>query len=141
MSMDGSREAERVLARWRRLLVVGCSGTRGKDAHEIPWFMSQLGYDVVPVNPNRERVFGRVSWPSLAEVPPALAGPQACVVVFRPSPEAPRVAREAAAAGAGALWLQSGIAHPEARRVAADAGMAYVEDACLKVVAQRTKRL
>jgi predicted CoA-binding protein len=44
------------------------------------------------------------------------------------------VAREAIAAGAGALWLQSGIVSAEARALAEDAGLDYVEDACAKVV-------
>ncbi|MDX6486450.1 MAG: uncharacterized protein QOF43_1603, partial [Gaiellaceae bacterium] len=39
-----------------------------------------------------------------------------------------------AAAGAPALWLQLGIVSPEARRIAVEAGMDYVEDACTAVV-------
>jgi predicted CoA-binding protein len=45
----------------------------------------------------------------------------------------PDVARAAVAAGAGALWLQLGIANPEARAIAEAAGLRYVEDRCLKV--------
>jgi hypothetical protein len=37
------------------------------------------------------------------------------------------------AAGAGVLWLQLGISNPEARAVAEEAGLRYVEDRCLKV--------
>jgi predicted CoA-binding protein len=43
------------------------------------------------------------------------------------------VARAAVAAGARALWLQLGIRSDEARAIAEDAGLAYVEDRCLKV--------
>lgn len=50
--------------------------------------------------------------------------------VFRPADEAPRVAKEAAEIGAPALWLQLGIRSDEARRIAEEAGMDYVEDRC-----------
>jgi predicted CoA-binding protein len=47
------------------------------------------------------------------------------------------VAREAAVAGAGALWLQLGLVSPEARAVAEEHGMDYVEDACTAIVHRR----
>lgn len=40
------------------------------------------------------------------------------------------------AAGATALWLQLGIASAEAREIAENAGLLYVEDRCL-VIEQR----
>jgi predicted CoA-binding protein len=55
------------------------------------------------------------------------------VDVFRRAEHTPQVAREAVAAGARALWLQLGIRSDEARAVAAEAGLGYVEDRCLKV--------
>jgi hypothetical protein len=58
------------------------------------------------------------------------------VDVFRPSEKTPDVARQAVAAGASALWLQLGIASDEARRIATDAGLLYVEDRCL-IIEQR----
>jgi predicted CoA-binding protein len=46
----------------------------------------------------------------------------------------PEHAREAVAVGAKALWLQVGIRSEEACRIAQEAGLDYVEDACTKVV-------
>lgn len=56
--------------------------------------------------------------------------------VFRPSGQAPDIARQAVAAGATALWLQLGIASAEARAIATRAGLRYVEDRCL-IIEQR----
>lgn len=47
------------------------------------------------------------------------------------------MAREAAAIGAGALWPQLGIRSAEARRIAEEARMNYVEDACTAIVHRR----
>ena len=58
------------------------------------------------------------------------------VNVFRPAAEAAGIAQEAAAIGAGALWLQLGIRSAEAARIAAAAGMDYVEDRCIAVDAR-----
>ena len=55
------------------------------------------------------------------------------VDVFRRPEHTPDVARAAVAAGVGALWLQLGISNPEARTIAEEAGLRYVEDRCLKV--------
>ena len=56
------------------------------------------------------------------------------VDVFRRAEFCPDVAEQAAAAGAKALWLQLGIVSPEARAIAARAGMEYVENACTAVI-------
>jgi uncharacterized protein len=56
--------------------------------------------------------------------------------VFRPSAETADIARQAVAAGATALWLQLGIASAEARSIAEDAGLLYVENRCL-IIEQR----
>jgi predicted CoA-binding protein len=66
---------------------------------------------------------------SLAEVPE----PIDIVDVFRRPEHTPDVARDAVAAGARVLWLQLGIRSDEARAVAEEAGLTYVEDRCVKV--------
>jgi uncharacterized protein len=66
---------------------------------------------------------------SLEDVPE----PIDIVDVFRRPEHTPEVARQAVAVGARALWLQLGIANPEARAIAEEGGLAYVEDHCLKV--------
>ena len=118
-----------VLRASKRIAVVGCSATPGKDAHEIPRYMLDHGYDIVPVNPSAPEIFGRKAYKTLAEVP----GPIDIVDVFRPAAEAPEVTRQAIAAGAKAVWLQLGIQSPEAAALAERAGIRFVEDRCLKV--------
>lgn len=110
------------------IAVVGCSATPGKEAHDIPRALVPH-YDVYPVNPSATEIFGKRVYRSLAELP----GPVDIVNVFRPSAEAPQVAQAAVDAGARALWLQTGIANPEARRIAEEAGLAYVENTCIRV--------
>ncbi len=108
---------------------LGASRDAGKAAHQIPLRMQQMGWRIIPVNPYVDELFGEKAYPTLADVPEPLG----LVDVFRPSADAPDVARQAVAAGATALWLQLGIVSHEARGIAAAAGIDYVENRCLAV--------
>jgi predicted CoA-binding protein len=120
-----------ILARSRSIAVVGASRTPGKAGHDIPAELQRFGFRIIPVNPNAAgtTLFGEPVRASLLEIDE----PVDLVDVFRPAADAPGIARQAAAIGARALWLQSGILSAEARRIAAEAGMAYVEDRCTGV--------
>lgn len=121
-----------LLQRARSIAVVGCSTTPGKDAHEVPLFIHQAGYEVFPINPSAREVFGRQAYPSVEAAPK----PIDIVNVFRPAAEAPGIVRQAIAAGARAVWLQTGIQSDEAKQLAEEAGLAYVENACIRAVAR-----
>lgn len=112
--------------------VVGCSTNPAKAAHRIPAWLQGMGYDIRPVHPSADEVLGVPAVPRLADlgVTPDL------VVVFRPSPEAPGVTRQAVEVGAKSVWLQLGIRSAEAAEIAADAGIAFVEDRCSGVDAR-----
>ena len=114
----------------RTIAVVGASDDPSKAAHAIPRLLVEAGYDVIPVNPNRDEVFGLPAYPRLADVPRHVD----LVNVFRPAAFAPGIARESVAIGADAFWLQLDLRSPEARAICEDAGLAYVEDECLGVV-------
>ncbi len=118
----------------RRIAVVGCSTTEGKAAHDIPAYMQRAGYEIYPVNPYADEVLGREAADSLADVEATVD----LVDVFRPSDEAPGVVDEAIArhedrGDVQAVWLQLGIESDEAAERAADAGLRFVQDRCLKV--------
>ena len=118
-----------VLEQAQTVAVVGASSDPEKPAHYVSAFLKQRGFRVIPVNPTLDSLLGEPAYASLQEVP----GPIDVVDVFRPASEAPDIARQAAAVGARALWLQQGIRSPEARQIAEDSGMAYVEDRCMRL--------
>jgi hypothetical protein len=124
----------RELLRLRHVAVVGCSSTPGKDAHEIPAYLRRHGYDVIPVNPYADEIFGRRAYDALADV----EGTVDLVDVFRPSEEVSDivdrvVARREARGDVQAVWTQLGIRDDEAAARAEDAGLRVVQDRCMKV--------
>jgi predicted CoA-binding protein len=112
------------------IALVGASPRPGRPSHGVLRYLLEAGYRVIPVNPACDTVLGLECLPSLA----AIHEPIDLVDVFRREEHAPGLAREAAAVGARAFWLQLGLRSPEARRVALESGMDYVEDLCTAVV-------
>ena len=121
------RTAQQILADSAVIAVVGASRDPGKAAHRVPAQMQRYGWRIIPVNPTVDELFGERAYASLADIP----HPVDLVDVFRPARDAVEVVRQAAAIGAPAVWLQLGIVSAEARRIAGEAGMEYVEDRCL----------
>ena len=113
------------------IAVVGLSANPDRPSNQVAWYLHHQGYRLFGVNPRcpEPEVFGVPMYPSLDQVPE----PIDLVDVFRRPEHTPGVARDAVAVGARALWLQLGIRSDEARAVATEAGLRYVEDACLKV--------
>ena len=112
------------------IAVVGCSSTPGKAAHDVPKFMRQRGYDIVPVNPYADEIFGKDVYDSLAAVEETVE----LVDVFRPSEEVAGIVDEALGReDVEAVWTQLGIRDPAAGERVEAAGKRYVEDRCLKV--------
>ena len=128
------RSAQQILADSAVIAVVGASRDPGKAAHRVPLEMQRHGWRIIPVNPTADEIVGENVYRSLTDIPEQVG----LVDVFRPGPECADVARAAVEAGATALWLQLGIRSEEARKIAEDAGLLYVEDRCLIIEQRRT---
>ena len=125
------RTPEQILAGAKTIALVGASPKPWRPSNGVMGYLLEQGYRVVPVRPRDcDEVHGIPCVASLAEIDE----PIDLVDVFRLAEFCAQVARDAVAAGAKALWLQSGLVSPEARRVAEAAGLDYVEDACTAVV-------
>ena len=117
-----------------RVAVVGCSTSPGKAAHDIPKYLLDQGYDVVPVNPFADEIFGREAYDSLADVP----GEIDIVDVFRPSEEVAGIVDAVLERDdVKVVWLQLGIHDDEAVERAEAAGLRVVQDRCMKPTHRR----
>jgi len=126
---ETSALTRRILEEMSTFAVVGLSSDPTKAAHSVPAAMQAYGWRVIPVNPHADRLLGEQVYRHLADIPE----PVDVVNVFRPSAEAADITRQAVEIGAKAVWLQLGIVSAEARRIAAEAGLLFVEDRCTAV--------
>ncbi|HEY8839279.1 MAG TPA: CoA-binding protein [Candidatus Dormibacteraeota bacterium] len=125
------RPSPEVLARAKTIAVVGASRDPRKAGGSVPEGLQRRGFRIIPINPFANELFGERVYRTLADVPEKVD----LVDVFRPAADAPEIARQAVAIGAKALWLQEDIRSDEARRIAEEAGLDYIEDECTAVVA------
>jgi predicted CoA-binding protein len=118
-----------LLTEARTIAMVGASSNPDKPSHGIMKKMLAAGYHVIPVNPRETEVLGQKAFASLRDIPEKVD----IVDVFRRPEDTPPIADEAAAIGAKAIWLQSGISNEETARRAEAAGLLAVMDACIGV--------
>ena len=116
------------------IVVVGCSTTPGKAAHDVPAYLQNQGYRVIPVNPFADEILGEPAYDAVGDVEETID----LVDVFRPSEEVPEIVdavreRHGERGDAGAVWLQLGIGRDEAAAAAEADGIDVVQDRCLKV--------
>lgn len=125
------RTPEQILRDATTIAMIGASPNPNRPSHDVMRYLLAQGYRVIPVRPlDCEEVHGVPCVSSLAEI----EEPIDLVDVFRREDAAPQHAREAVEAGAKAFWLQLDLRSPEARRIAAEGGMDYVEDECTAIV-------
>lgn len=124
-----------ILRATKTIAVVGASANPARDSHRVMRYMQANGYRVLPINPTEagREILGESVWSSLAEAP----SPFEMVNVFRRRDAIPGVVDEvvhhAVDKGIRYLWLQIGLAHPEAAARARAAELEVVMDRCLKI--------
>lgn len=129
MPVESDEELREILG-LRNVAVVGCSSTPGKAAHDVPRYLDEHGYDVIPVNPYADEIFDRPSADSLEEVDADLD----MVCVFRPSEEVSGIVDEALERDdVRVVWTQLGIVDEDAAERAEAEGRTVVQDRCMKV--------
>jgi len=121
-----------ILEKTRTIAVYGMSKDSAKTAYWVPEYLAKKGYDIIPVNPTAEVILKRKSYPDLKSVPKRID----VVQVFRRSEEALEPVREAVArrkerGDVDVVWLQQGIRNEEARRLAEENGILFVQDRCM----------
>ena len=127
--MDDSDKLRRILRTSKTIAVVGLSAQWHRPSFFAARYMQEHGYRVIPVNPGYDSIMGEKSYKRLSEIPEKVD----IVDCFRKSSEIPAIADEAIAIGAKVLWMQLGVENAEARRKAEAAGLAVVENHCVKI--------
>ena len=130
-SRASDQEASAVdrMLRGKRVAIVGASDDPMRPSNGIAGYLLSNGFDIVPVNPNHDEVLGRKCFARLADIP----GQVDIVNVFRRPLACADVVRDAIAIGAKGVWLQSGIRNDQAKRLADEAGIDFVQDRCIMV--------
>ena len=125
---DAFEKKVRTILAMKTIAVVGISPQEDRPSFKVGKYLIDHGYDVIPVRPGGGEILGRPVVASLAEISRAVD----VVDVFRRSEDCEGIARDAAAICAKVLWLQEDVVSPAAGAVAANAGLLFVMDTCIK---------
>lgn len=109
--------------------VVGFSSHRHRAGYYVPAYLQEVGYRIIPVNPNIDRALGQAAYPDLESVPEDID----LVLIFRRSEHVPPVVESAIKIGARSVWMQLGITNEKAAESARAAGLHVVMNACMLV--------
>ena len=125
------RSPGQILAEAGTIAIVGASPTPDRPSHGVMRYLLAQGYRCIPVRPlDYDDVLGVPCVARLTDID----DPVDLVDVFRREDALVTHAREAVEIGAGTLWLQLGLVSPEARKIATEAGLGYVENECTAIV-------
>jgi uncharacterized protein len=114
----------------KNIAVVGVSKNEEKPSHQVPKYLIEHGYNVIPVNPTVTEVLGRKSYSSIADIQERID----IVDVFRKSEDVPAVVDDALKKkkdGIKVLWMQLGIYNEDAEKKARENGMDVVYNRCM----------
>lgn len=123
------RDRLRILSEMQSVALVGVSSNPLRSSNFVATYLVRTPYRVYPVNPNYDEVLGKKCYPSLAALPEV----PDVVDCFRKAEELPGLVEEAIEVGAKVVWFQLGLRNDDAARTALDAGLAVVQDRCLKI--------
>jgi uncharacterized protein len=115
--------------RLKNIAVVGVSKNEEKPSHQIPKYLIEHGYNVIPVNPTITEVLGKKAYPSIADIPERVD----IVDVFRKSEDVPGVIDDVLKKKdeIKVFWMQLGIYNEDAERKAKENGIDVVYNRCM----------
>lgn len=125
-------QIEQILS-YKKVAVIGISKNPSKAAHYVPKYLSENGYDVVPVNPTADEILNKKCYSSISEVSEQID----IVEIFRPSDQVFPFVQKAIEKRPKVIWLQEGIHNSEAEKLARKEGIDVVFNRCMLAEHQR----
>lgn len=123
-------QVKQILLDTKTIAVVGMSSRPDRPAHDVPKYLKEHGYKIVPVNPNATEILGEKAYPNLLAIPRTIQIDT--VQIFVRSEEVPPIVKDAIAIGAKVIWMQEGIRNEQAAVRAEEAGLQVVQDRCMR---------
>ncbi len=122
---------ENILKSVKTIAMVGASGDKTKFSYGVLRQLSEIGYDILPINPNPKitEIRGLRVYRSLQDIDKQID----MVEVFRPANELYGIAEQAIEVGAKVLWGQIGVYDDKAAKLAEAAGLKVVMNRCPKI--------
>ncbi|WP_070120331.1 CoA-binding protein [Bacillus marinisedimentorum] len=127
MQIPGDETLKEILTPPKRVAIVGLSGKPDRASNEVGGYLKEQGFEIIPVNPGENEVFGIKAVKSLSDI----EGHVDIVDVFRGSEHLPEIAEETVKIGADVFWAQLGVSNEEAYDHLKENNVEVVMDRCM----------
>ena len=117
----------------KKVAVIGMSKHQEKAAHFVPKYLSENGFDIIPVNPNSDEILNKKCYKEINDIKDDID----VVDVFRPSEDVLPFVKDAIKKNPKVIWLQEGIHNDEAENLAREHGIDVVFNRCMLAEHQR----
>ena len=117
----------------KKVAVIGMSKHQEKAAHFVPKYLSENGFDIIPVNPNSDEILNKKCYKEIIDIKDDID----IVDVFRPSEDVLPFVKDAIKKNPKVIWLQEGIHNEEAENLAREHGIDVVFNRCMLAEHQR----
>ena len=111
----------------KKVAVIGMSKHQEKAAHFVPKYLSENGFDIIPVNPNSDEILNKKCYKEINDIKDDID----IVDVFRPSEDVLQFVKDAIKKNPKVIWLQEGIHNEEAENLAREHGIDVIFNRCM----------
>ena len=111
----------------KTIAVVGMSPRPERPSHYVSQYMSENGYNIIPVNPGHSQILHRKSYPTILDI----GEPIDIVNVFRRSEYVLPIIKDAIKINANAIWLQDGVISHDGEKLAKKNDILFIMNDCL----------
>ena len=128
MSNSENSIIEKCLRESQSVALVEASPKPELASNEIMDYLMKNNYKVYPINPKYkgQLILGQLVYPDIISIPESID----MVDVFRPSPEAVEITKQAIEKKVTYIWLQLGIENEEAKKIAEANGITMIMNRC-----------
>jgi len=123
-----SQIIKKCLQSCKAIALVGASPKSELASNEVMDYLIKNNYKVYPINPKYkgQLILGQLVYPDIISIHESID----MVDVFRPSPEAVEITKQAIEKKVTYIWLQLGIENEEAKKIAEANGITMIMNRC-----------
>lgn len=122
-------DIKQILDSAKNIAIIGLSPDEDKPSNMISRYLIKENYNVFPIYPKFETILNQKVYRSLDEIKEHID----IVVMFRKGVYAKNLIKECIENKVKTLWLQLGITNKEAREIASQNDINFIEDRCIMV--------
>src|SRR5581483_2815912 len=123
-------QVKQILLDTKTIAVVGISTRAGRLNQDVPKYLQEHGYRIIPINPKADTILGEKAYPNLLAIPKSEHVDT--VEIFLKSDQVPQIVEDAIKIGAKVIWMQEGVRNDAAAKRAEEAGLKVVQDRCMR---------